>query len=65
MLASRPVRADEGAAYRQVSLSVKLPEAGVVICMLGSDSQVMAPLYLRMYLYWIEVLAGRFTVTVG
>ena len=31
-------------AHRQVSLSVYEPEAGVVICMFGSDSQVTAPL---------------------
>ena len=35
----------------------------VVICMFGSDSQVTLDWYLRMYLYWIAVFAGRFTVT--
>ena len=53
------------AAYRQLSFCMKEPLAGVVMELFGSDSQVMAPLNLRMYLYWIEVLAGRFTVTVG
>ena len=53
------------AAYRQVSFSVNEPLAGVVICMFGSDSQVTLDWYLRMYLYWIAVFAGRFTVTVG
>ena len=51
------------ATHRQVSFSVNVPDEGVVICMFGSDSQVTAPLNLRMYLYWIAVLAGRFTVT--
>lgn len=40
-----------------------VPEAGVVFESLGSDSQVTTPLYLRMYLYWKAVLAGRATVT--
>ena len=51
------------AVYRQVSFSVNEPLAGVVICMFGSDSQVTLDWYLRMYLYWIAVFAGRFTVT--
>ena len=46
-----------------MSLSTYVPLEGVVICMLGSLSQVVAPLYLRMYLYWIDELAGRLTVT--
>ncbi len=41
----------------------ELPEAGVVNCLLGSDSQVTAPLNLRMNLYWKVVDAGRFSVT--
>lgn len=40
------------------------PLAGVVISMFGSDSHVTCPLNLRMYLYWICVLAGRLIVTV-
>lgn len=39
------------------------PLPGVVMLMLGSDSQVTAPLFLRMYLYWMAVLGGRLTVT--
>ena len=51
------------AAYRQLSFCMKEPLAGVVMELFGSDSQVMAPLNLRMYLYWIAVFTGRFTVT--
>ena len=47
----------------QVSSSVKLPEAGVVACRLGSLSHVTAPLKMRIYLYSKVVLAGRLTVT--
>jgi len=39
------------------------PEAGVVAWLLGSDSQVTAPLNLRIYLYSKLVLAGSVTVT--
>ena len=42
---------------------MKLPLAGVVIWSFGSDSQVTAPLFFRMYLYCTTVLAGRLTVT--
>jgi hypothetical protein len=48
--------------YLQVSLVEYVPLAGVVIDIFGSDSQVTAPLYLRIYLYWIAVEAGRLTV---
>ncbi len=50
--------------YRHVSAWVAEPLAGVVIWLFGSDSQVVAPLYLRMNLYWTAVVAGRLTVTV-
>lgn len=46
-----------------VSFRVNEPEAGVVNILLGSDSHVIAPLNLRMYLYSIEVLAGKLIVT--
>lgn len=49
--------------YRQTSLITQFPLAGEVNCRFGSDSHVIAPLNLRMYLYWKEVLAGMFTVT--
>jgi hypothetical protein len=49
--------------HRQTSLMVMLPLAGEEFERLGSDSQVTAPLNLRMYLYSKEVLAGMFTVT--
>jgi len=48
--------------YRQLSLSVKLPLAGVVNWLLGSYSQVTTPLNFLMYLYWMAVSAGRSTV---
>lgn len=44
---------------------MKVPLAGVVIWLLGSDSQMSSPGALRMNLYWTLVLAGRFTVTAG
>jgi hypothetical protein len=49
--------------HRQESLSVAEPEAGVLSWKLSPELHVTAPLYLRMYLYWTAVLAGRFTVT--
>ena len=51
------------AAYRQLSFCMKEPLAGVVMELFGSDSQVMAPLNLRMYLYSTTVFAGSVTVT--
>jgi len=42
---------------------MKVALLGVVNWLLGSDSQVIAPLNFLMYLYSMEVLAGRFTVT--
>lgn len=39
------------------------PVAGLEDERLGSDSQVTAPLYLRIYLYSKLVLAGTETVT--
>ena len=50
--------------YFQVSLIVCDPSAALVNERLGSDSQVVAPLNLRMYLYSNLVLAGTVTVTV-
>lgn len=48
-----------------MSVKVKLPPAaGEVDERLGSLSQVTAPLYLRIYLYWNAVLAGMVTVIV-
>ena len=44
-------------------MSVWVPDATVVNALLGSDSQVVTPLKILMYLYWIAVLAGRLTVT--
>lgn len=46
-----------------MSVSVWVPDATVVNALLGSDSQVVTPLKILMYLYWSAVLAGRFTVT--
>jgi hypothetical protein len=46
-----------------VSFSVYEPEEGVVSWKFGSVDHVTAPLYFRMYLYWMEVLAGRLTVS--
>lgn len=51
--------------HRHESLSVKEPDAGVVSWKFGSDDHVTAPLFLRMYLYWICMLAGRFTVSIA
>jgi hypothetical protein len=48
--------------HRQVSLT-DWAAVPTVIDLLGSDSQVTAPLYLRIYLYCTVVDAGRFTVT--
>ena len=42
---------------------VREPLAPVDLELLGSDSQVTAPLNLRIYLYSKLVLAGRVTVT--
>ena len=43
----------------------RVPVAGVVFELLGSDSQVTAPLKMRMYLYSKFVFAGRVTVAEG
>jgi hypothetical protein len=59
LLITIPLRCD----HRQESFSVAEPDAGVVIWKLGSDDQVTAPLFLRMYLYWTAVFAGRLTVS--
>lgn len=37
--------------YRQLSFTVKLPLAGVLTELLGSDSHVTAPLFFLTYLY--------------
>ena len=50
--------------YFQTSLMVADPEPGLEYERLGSDSQVTAPLNLRMYLYSKLVLAGMAMVTV-
>lgn len=50
--------------YLQVSLTVYVPLAGVVIDQLGSEAQVVVELSFFTYLYWIAVLAGKLTVTV-
>lgn len=54
---------DVPSTHRQVSFSMYVPLAGVVISMFGSDSQVMLEPSIRTYLYCMSVLAGRLTVT--
>lgn len=49
--------------YRHWSLRVVEPLSDVVNELLGSDSHVTWPLFLRMYLYSMTVLAGSETVT--
>ncbi len=51
-------------SHLQLSLVLVLPLAGVLTELLGSDSHVTAPLLsFRIYLYSIDVLAGKVTVT--
>ena len=49
--------------YRHESLCVRLPLAGMMIWLLGSDSHVAWPLLILTYLYCTMVLIGRLTVT--